>query len=485
MISEEELGKLSFEGAPKIDTELPGPKAREILKDVQQYHVPMRAPAAPAAEPASSGGSARPKVAAAPLSFPHPVWDEARGATLKDIDGNIFIDLVAGIAVSSVGRVHPKVVEAAVRQASRLMHVGIGYENPVQLDLAKRLAGIMPGGLRDHCFLYYTQSGSGAVETAIKYARAITGRSQIIAFEGAYHGVWSGSLALTSKSVFKAPFGPLIPGVMHMPYAYCYRCFADLTYPNCQLACAKYLDYKLNTSGTGADDVAAIFVEPFQGEGGYIDPPPEFLSMLKAACKKKSVLLVADEVQSGAGRTGKMWAIEHYGITPDILIFGKGIGSDTPMAGIAIKKDYGDRLSATIQPNTFERNAVSCAISSTNIDLLTDKKMELVGWVARVGEEIKKKIIEEAKDISIIGEVRGKGFMLGIEIVKNKETREPYDNVRAITSKAYEQGVLVASCGKDNNTIRLMPPLVISRQYLNKGVDIVLDILREEAKGLR
>jgi 4-aminobutyrate aminotransferase len=477
MISEEELARLSFQGAPKIVTEIPGPKAREILREAQKYRAPIRASTAPATPGEGTGPAA---VAAAP-GAPRVVWDEGRGATLKDVDGNVFIDLMAGIAVTSVGRLHPKVVEAATSQANKLMHAGIGYESPVHLDLAKRLAGIMPGELKNHCFLSYTQGGSAAVETAIKYARAITGRSQIIAFEGAYHGVWCGSLALTSKPVFRARFGPLIPGVIHMPYAYCYRCFAGLTYPGCQLACAKYLDYKLNTSATGADDVAAVFVEPLQGEGGYIDPPPEFLGMLKAACEKKGVLLIADEVQSGAGRTGRMWAVEHYGVTPDILIFGKGIGGDTPMAGVAVRDDYGDKLSGAIQPNTFERNAVSCAIAATNIALLTDEKMDLVGRVAQVGEEIKNKVIAETKDISIVGEVRGKGLMLGIEIVQNKETREPYVNMMTITNKARERGIMVASCGRDNNTLRFMPPLVITREYFNKGVDVMLDILREEA----
>jgi 4-aminobutyrate aminotransferase len=336
---------------------------------------------------------------------------------MKDIDGNILIDLTAGIAVASVGRNHPKVVAAARSQASKMMHVGIGNESLAHLKLAKGLAGMMPGTLKDHCLLLYTQGGSDAVETAIKYARAITGRSQVMAFEGAYHGVWSGSLALTSKSIFKSVFGPLIPGVMHMPYAYCYRCAFGLTYPGCRVACARYLDFKLNTESTGADDVAAVVVEPFQGEGGYVDPPPEFLPIIKAACEKKGVLFVADEIQAGAGRTGKMWAVEHYGVTPDVLIFGKGIGGDAPMAGVAVRDEYADKLSRAIQPNTFERNAVSCAIAATNIALLTDKKLDLVGRVAKVGDEIKQRLIDGSMDIPIVGEVRGKGFMLGVELV--------------------------------------------------------------------
>ena len=474
MITESELAKLSFAGAPLVATELPGPKAREVLLESQKYRPPSRPPGTPGTAPAAQPGGPPPLRGA--------VWDEARGATMKDIDGNILIDLTAGIAVTSVGRVHPEVAAAARSQASKLMHVGIGNESLAHLTLAKGLAGIMPGGLKNHCLFSYVQGGSDAVETAIKYARAITGRSQIVAFEGAYHGVWCGSLALTSKWLFKSAFGPLIPGVIHMPYAYCYRCAFGLTYPACGVACAKYLDYKLNTESTGAGDVAAVIIEPVQGEGGYVDPPPEFLGIIKAGCEKKGVLFVADEIQSGAGRTGKMWAVEHYGVTPDMLIFGKGIGGDAPMAGVAVRDEYGEKLARAPQPNTFERNAVSCAIAATNIALLTDGKMDLVGRVARVGDEIKEKLINESKDIPIVGEVRGKGFMLGVELVKNKETREPYANTMAITTKARDRGVIVAACGRDNNTIRFMPPLVITREYFNKGVDVVLDLLREEAK---
>jgi len=477
MIAESELAKLSFEGAPLLLTELPGPKAREVLVEAQKYRPPARGPGAPAAAPAGTAPAAAPPLRGA-------VWDEARGATMKDIDGNILIDLTAGIAVTSVGRSHPKVVAAARSQASKIMHVGIGNESLAHLELAKGLAGMMPGGLKNHCLLSYVQGGSDAVETAIKYARAITGRSQIVAFEGAYHGVWSGSLALTTKSIFKSVFGPLIPGVIHVPYGYCYRCAMGLTYPGCRVACARYLDYKLNTESTGAHDVAAVIVEPLQGEGGYVDPPPEFLGIIMAACEKKGVLFVADEIQAGAGRTGKMWAVEHYGVTPDILIFGKGIGGDAPMAGVAVRDEYAEELSRAPQPNTFERNAVSCAIAATNIGLLTDKKMDLVGRVAEVGNEIKEKLIRETKDIPIVGEVRGKGFMLGVELVKNRETREPYTDTMTITGKVRQRGIIVAACGRDNNTIRFMPPLVITRDYFNKGVDAVLDVLRAEAKAI-
>ena len=466
MISEKELAELSFESAPKIITELPGPKSKQIGNEAKAFLSPARTTAAEGAAPESV----------------RPYWERARGATLEDIDGNLFIDLTAGIAVSAVGRLHPKVIAAVRDQSTKIMHGG--NESPIAVEMAKKLANIMPGTLRNHCFLAFTQGGSDAVETAIKYAHFITGKSQIIAFEGAYHGVWHGSLAMTAKSAYRARFGQLMPGIIHLPYAYCYRCFAGLKYPECNIACGKYFDYKLNSPATGADDVAAVFIEPVQGEGGYVDPPPEFVKMVKAACDKKGILFIADEVQAGAGRTGKMWSIEHYGITPDILIFGKGIGGDTPMAGVVVREDLHDKIAGATQPNTFSRNGVSCAIVAANVDILADEQMNIVGRVAQVGEEIKNKLISETKDIPIVGEVRGKGFMIGIELVKDKASAEPYPNVMGIAGKVRNKGILVASCGRANNTLRMMPPLVITRDYFNKGIDAVLDVLREESKLL-
>lgn len=458
MISEKDIAKLSYQDAPKIITdEIPGPKAQEVLNEERRYETPTW------------------------ISVMSPlVWDEALGATVKDVDGNIFIDIIAGVAVTSVGRTNPKVVEAVRSQSAKLMHSGTAA-HPKAAELAKKIAGIMPGDMRDQCFTCFTQSGSAAIETAIKYARVITGKSQILAFEGGYHGIWCGSLALTTKADFRAGFGPLIPGVIHMPYAYCYRCFADLEYPGCKMACAKYFDYKINTPSTGADDVAAIFVEPIQGEGGYVDPPPEFLGMLKAACDKKGILFVADEIQSGAGRTGKMWAIEHYGVVPDILVFGKGIGGDAPLAGVAVHDKFREKLPMASQPNTFEKNALSCAIALTNIDLLTDRDVDLIGRAAVIGEEMKSRLIKVAKDISIIGEVRGKGLMIGIELVRGKEGREPISNISNIIKKARDRGVVLAPCGRSRNTLRLMPALVISKALFNKATDIILDVLEEEA----
>lgn len=269
-----------------------------------------------------------------------------------------------------------------------------------------------------------------------------------------------------------------------MPYAYCYRCFAGLEYPSCELACARYFDYKINTPLTGADDIAAVVVEPMQGEGGYVDPPPGFLAAIKAACEKSGSLFVVDEIQCGAGRSGRMWAIEHYGVEPDMLLFGKGIGGDLPMTGIVVHEKFADRLPKAAQPNTFEENALATAVASTNIDILTDPGMDLVGRAAKLGAQMKDRISKAAGDISIIGEVRGKGLFIGIELVNNRKTREPFTRMANIFKKAYGRGVLLAPCGRYTNTLRFMPALTITEALFGKAIDIVLDILREESRSI-
>ena len=355
MISEAELAKLSYPEAPKMVTRVPGPKVKKLLAESEKYETLAR-----------GGGN-----------FP-VIMAEGMGATMKDADGNTYIDMSAGVAVNAVGRGHPKVLEAIRNQCGIIMHT-TDITNPKRIELAKRVSGIMPEGLRGNCQTAFAQSGSGAVETAIKFARHFTGRSQIIAFHGAYHGVWCGSAALTTGFRYRHGWGPLIPGVTHLPYAYCYRCPFDMNYPDCDIQCAKYVDHVLNTPYTAADDVAAIVLESQQGEGGYVVPPPEFFQMVKKAADKYGALYIADEVQSGAGRTGKMWAIEHTGIVPDILTWGKGMGGDMPMAGVTYRADIGKTIVEGSQPGTFAGNAVACAVSLTNIDIITDKEMDLLG----------------------------------------------------------------------------------------------------------
>lgn len=462
MISEAELAKLSWPGAPKIITRtVPGPKGKKLLAEAWKT------------ESMTRGGG----------DFPL-VFDEGLGITVKDPDGNLYIDISAGVGVNSVGRRHPKVVKAIKQQADGLMHAS-DISNTKRTELARKVASVMPANLRNNCISYFTQSGSGAVETAIKFVRHITGRSQIIAFHGAYHGVWCGTAALTTGDRYRHGWGPLIPGVIHVPYAYCYRCCFGLEYPSCDVQCGKYVDYVLNTPYTGADDVAAVIVEPQQGEGGYLVPPPQFFQLIKKACEKYGCLYIDDEVQAGAGRSGKMWAIEYTGVKPDMLTWGKGMGGDMPMAGASFRADFVDKFVVGSQPNTFAANAVAAMVCMTNIDIITNKEDNLIGRAAKLGEETKARLWEGAKKSKIIGDVRGRGLWIGVELVKNKRTREPIDGdtMNAIIGGLLSNGLIMVPCGRNGNVLRLMPSLTITRAYLDKASDILLKVIKQvEAK---
>jgi len=465
MISEKELAKLSYPDAPKIVTDkIPGPKSQKILEDVPKYESMTRPP-----------GAALP-----------PVYDEGMGATVKDPDGNIYIDMAAGVAVNNVGRRHPRVVKAIEEQCTKLLHAAEATSTR-RSELAKKISTIMPEGLRGNCVSYFALSGSGAVETAIKFARHITGRAQIVAFHGAYHGVWYGSGTLTTSPRIRRGYGYLIPEVIHMPYAYCYRCAFNLEYPSCGIQCGKYLDHVLNTPSTAADNVAAVIIEPHQAEGGYVPPPPEFLKIVKEACEKCGALFIADEVQAGAGRTGKMWSIEHSGVVPDMVIWGKGMGGDLPMAGVTFRADLEQKLEGCVQPQTFAGNALSCAVCMANIDILTDKNDDLLGRTAQLGEEAKGMFQVGAKSIGIIGDIRGRGLMIGVELVKDKETKQPIDAsvTKQILGQLLNCGVIAISCGRYSHVLRLAPSLIITREYFKKATDIILSVLKDVESGAK
>ena len=457
MISEVELAKLSYPQAPKMVTKVPGPKVQKQMIESAKYEALTR-----------GGGNA-------PM-----IMEEGKGATVKDVDGNIFIDMAAGVAVNAVGRGHPRVLAAINKQSNIIMHT-TDITNPKRIELAKRISGVMPEGLRGNCHTAFTQSGSGAVETAIKFARTYTGRSQLIAFHGAYHGVWMGSAALTTGYRYRHGWGPMMPGVSHVAYAYCYRCAYNMTYPNCDCHCAKYVDYVLNTPYTAADDVAAVIVESQQGEGGYVVPPPEFFQIVKQAAQKYGALYIADEVQSGAGRTGKMWAIEHNGVVPDMLTWGKGMGGDIPMAGVTFTSDINSSLVEGSQPGTFAGNAMACAVCLTNIDLITDPDMDLLGRATKLGAEIKGMFQDAAKTVNAIGDVRGRGLMIGIEVVSDKKSKEPLspDVCGEIAGKLLNQGVIMTPCGRYGNVFRFMPPLTVPHNMAVKATEIMVDILRK------
>jgi 4-aminobutyrate aminotransferase len=457
MITEAELAKLSYSDAPKMCTHVPGPKVQKLMAESAKYEALTR-----------GGGNA-------PI-----IMEEGKGSTVKDADGNVYIDMAAGVAVNAVGRSHPKILETIRKQSAVIMHT-TDITNPKRIELAKRISAVMPEGLRGNCHTAFTQSGSGAVESAIKFARVYTGRTQFVAFHGAYHGVWMGSAALTTGFRYRHGWGPMMPGVIHVPYAYCYRCVYNMTYPDCDCHCAKYVDYVLNTPYTAADDVAAIIVESQQGEGGYVAPPKEFFQMIKQAALKYGALYIADEVQSGAGRTGKMWAIEHTGVVPDILTWGKGMGGDIPMAGVTYNSAINSSLVEGSQPGTFAGNALACAVCLTNIDLITDPEADLMGRATQLGNEIKGMFLEAAKTVKVIGDVRGRGLMIGVELVADRENKEPLapEISNQIAGKLLNAGVIMTPCGRYGNVFRFMPPLTVPRDMAVKATDIMIDILRK------
>ncbi len=457
MISEAELMGLSFPDAPQMVTTVPGPKVAALMEESAKYEAFTR------------GGGGFPVILA-----------EGMGSTAKDADGNLYIDMAAGVAVNAVGRGHPKVLEAVRRQCELIMHT-TDITNPKRIELAKKVSGIMPEGLRGDCHTSFFQAGSDAVETAIKFSRKHTGRTQILAFQGAYHGVWCGTAALTTGYNYRHGWGPLIAGVQHLPYAYCYRCPFNMTYPNCDVQCGKYVDYVLNTPYTAADDVAAVIIESQQGEGGYVAPPPEFFQIIKEACEKYGCLYVADEVQSGAGRTGKMWCIEHSGVKPDMLTWGKGMGGDIPMAGLTYKAEIEKSLPEGSQPSTFAGNALGCEVCMTNIDIITDPELDLLDRATQLGEEIRGLFTDAMPNVKCIGEVRGRGLMIGVEVVADRKTKEPLDPSKTgeIAMKLLNRGVLMTPCGRYGNVFRFMPPLTVPREYAYKATDIMIDILKE------
>lgn len=457
ILSEEALAALNHPEAPVINTALPGPETQANLARSQ------------ASESMARGGGA----------FPF-VFAEGKGSTVKDVDGNVMIDITAGVAVNSVGRCHPRVVNAMKEQMDVLMHAS-DISSTMRTELAEKVASIMPGELKDNCVTFFTQTGSGAVETALKFAFAATGRRQVVAFHGAYHGVWTGCGSLTTGENYHQ--GNLhIPGVIHAPFPYSYRCpFGSESQEESERRCAEYIDYLLNTPYTGADDVAAVIMEPIQGEGGYIPPSPWFIQQVKKACEKNGALYISDEVQAGAGRSGKMWACEYADITPDILTWGKGMGGDVAMGGCTMKKEIAEKIRPGSHPNTFAANGVSAAACMTNIDIITENNGALLDRVAKLGDETVAYLREAKATTGLIGDVRGRGLMIGIELVENRETKEPLagEKIGALIGSLMNKGVLMVPCGRYSNVFRFMPPLTITKELVVKACDLLVEALVE------
>jgi 4-aminobutyrate aminotransferase len=420
--------------APEIKTPLPGPKAKALIERDAKY-----------VSPSYTRGY--------PL-----VMARGEGAVVEDVDGNRFLDCAAGIAVNSTGHSHPDVVRAIVDQAQKFLHMsGTDFYYEPQVRLAEEIASIvpMPGGVKS----FFANSGTEANEAAIKLARYHSKRPFLIAFMGSFHGRTLGSLSLTaSRAVQRKGFGPTAPGTFHTPYADCYRCPLGLKAENCAAECLNYLEEQVLVQLVTPEEVAAIVVEPIQGEGGYLVPPKVFHDRLRALTLKHGMLLITDEVQSGMGRTGKMFASEHFGLEPDIMSIAKGIASGLPLGVTAARATVMDWTPGA-HASTFGGNPVSCAAALATIQLLKDT---LIANAAEVGDHLIAGLRELQAKHPLIGDVRGKGLMIGIEFVRDRQTKERATTERdRIVDAMFARGVLVLGAGR--NTIRLSPPLVLTK----------------------
>ncbi len=451
-----EVVGMASEFGPKLKGPLPGPKARAIVEADDKYMSPSYT-----------------------RSYPL-VAKRGRGVRIEDVDGNEFLDFAAGIAVCSTGHCHPEVVAAIQKQAAELIHMsGTDFYYEGMVTLAERMSAIVP--MKGPHKFYYGNSGAEAVECALKLARYHTGRQGIIAFYGAFHGRTMGALSLTgSKPQQKRRFAPFVPGVTHVRYPYAYRgCSGG---PQAEdkfaLACARFIEDKLFKTTLPPEEVAAIFVEPIQGEGGYVVAPTIFMQELRKICDKYGILLVADEVQSGAGRTGKWWAIQHTGVEPDILCSAKGIASGMPLGVCMSRAEIMDWKPGS-HASTFGGNPVAIAAALATMDVL---EREGIANAAKVGGAMLDRLRTWPAKHKHVGDVRGRGLMIGIEFVKDQASREPVAAMRdRIVELAFERGLLILGCGE--TSIRLAPPLIVKQGEAEAALDIFEECVELAARA--
>jgi 4-aminobutyrate aminotransferase len=391
------------------------------------------------------------------------VVDHARGCVVTDVDGNRFLDFAAGIATCSTGHCHPRVVQAVQDQAARLIHVSPDFYYPAYVEAATKLAEIAPGGNDWKVFL--TNSGAEAVEGAIKLARYATKRHRLVAFLGAFHGRSLGALSLTaSKPHYRRGFGPLVSDVTHVPYGNCFHCHYNLTHPECELRCVSYIEQEVFKRIAPPEDVAAVFVEPVQGEGGYVVPPPGWLAALRALCDRHGILLVADEVQSGMGRTGKMFAVQHFGVGPDIITVAKGVASGMPLGAFIARAELMSWKKGA-HGSTCGGNPVCCSAAVETIALLQEG---LTGNAAMIGSFLLGRLKTLGYASPALIDVRGLGLMIALEF-------QDGDQADAVADACYRRGLIVLPCG--DKSIRLSPPLVVSEEQAETALDILADAI--------
>ena len=439
---------------PKIIVEPPGPKAREIIQRDEKITSPSLTRTAPLVGVKSEG-----------------VW-------VEDIDGNVYLDFGSGIAVSNIGHSHKKVVEAIKRQVETCDHINsCDYFTVPQVEYAAKLLARMPGNFAKRVF--FGNSGAEAVECAIKIAKWHSKKPYMICFIGGFHGRTMGALSLTSTSAAaRRFFFPMMPGAMHVPYAYCYRCLYKQNYPDCGMWCLSYIEDVVLKKLISSDEVAGLIVEPIQGAGGYIVPPKEFLPGLRSICDKNNIILIADEVQTGFGRTGKMISCEHWNVIPDIILMSKAMAGGLPMSACISKADLMD-WEPSAHENTLGGNPIVVAAALAVLDVLTEERlMENAG---KVGGYMLKRFNEIMGECDLIGDVRGKGMMVGIELVKDRKTKEYATKERDdLVLRTFKRGLLILGAGP--SSIRLAPPLITTTDQAEIGIQIFEEELKAVSK---
>ncbi|MHB1405829.1 MAG: 4-aminobutyrate--2-oxoglutarate transaminase [Desulfitobacteriaceae bacterium] len=441
-----------------LRTQIPGPNSQELLEKKQKY----------VAKGISNG---------TPLFI-----DKAEGALMTDVDGNTFIDFYGGIGVINAGHCPQPVVKAIQDQAEKLLHTCFMvtmYDSFV--DLAQKLTEITPGDFEKKTAL--VNSGAEAVENAVKIARAYTKRTGIIAFEMAFHGRTNMAMALTSKvKPYKHGFGPFVPDVYKMPSAYCYRCYYRSSYPGCGMQCLQQFD-RFFAAEVAPESIAAMIIEPVQGEGGFIVPPKEFLPGLKKIADQHGILLIVDEVQTGFGRTGKMFASEQYGVVPDIMTMAKSIAAGLPLSAVVGKAEIMDAPGPGQLGGTFAGNPLSCAAALATIDYIEQE--QLPHKAEKIGSVVMDRLKDMQEKYSLIGDIRGLGAMIGIELVKDRQTQEPAkEETGRIVQECLEQGLIIISAGVYGNVVRMLMPLVITDEQLEQALNILDNAFAKVQKSI-
>jgi 4-aminobutyrate aminotransferase-like enzyme len=437
---------LSFPDAPRILHPPPGPRSRELLAAQQKLET---------------------DAVVYPRHFPIAIA-EARGSTIEDVDGNRYIDWVAGISVLNLGHRHPRIQAAVERQLARVWHA-LELPTEARIEFLEELAGALPGHLRHHAKVLFTVTGGDAVETAVSLAEFARKRRGTVAFSGAYHGVHGGAVNLTSGRKFHETSAFRGGNVVRVPFPDPYRPTLDPDGGCSNLL--RYLEHLVADPYSGVDGLAAVVVEPILGEGGYIVPPDDFLPSLREFCDRHDLLLIVDEIQSGLGRTGKMWAVDHARVTPDIVCIAKTIGGGIPLSLIAYRDDLVAELPAGFHIGTFRANPLALAAGTEVLRIL--KGGDLLDRTAHRGERTKHRFAEMATAHPSIGEVRGRGFMIGVDFVKDAPGRTPWgDRAKAMRRDLLHRGLLMHTCGPFDNVLRFMAPLVIEEELLDRGLEV-------------